>query len=66
MFLGVRLGCAQCHNHPFDRWTQDDYYGWADVFGRVQYKVFGDWKDYQDFTAMGTAKNLLVIGGGLD
>jgi hypothetical protein len=39
VFLGVRLGCAQCHNHPFDRWTQDDYYGWADVFGRVQYKV---------------------------
>ena len=39
LFLGVRLGCAQCHNHPFDRWTQDDYYGWADVFGRVQYKV---------------------------
>ena len=40
VFLGVRLACAQCHNHPFDRWTQDDYYGWADVFGRVQYKVF--------------------------
>jgi hypothetical protein len=39
VFLGVRLGCAQCHNHPFDHWTQDDYYGWADVFGRVQYKV---------------------------
>ena len=39
LFLGVRLNCAQCHNHPFDRWTQDDYYGWADVFGRVQYKV---------------------------
>src|SRR5205085_5253466 len=39
IFLGTRLQCAQCHNHPFDRWTQDDYYGWADVFGRVQYKV---------------------------
>jgi hypothetical protein len=39
VFLGVRLQCAQCHNHPFDRWTQDDYYGWADVFGRVEYKV---------------------------
>jgi len=40
VFLGVRLQCAQCHNHPFDRWTQDDYYGWADVFARVDYKVF--------------------------
>jgi hypothetical protein len=39
LFLGVRLKCAQCHNHPFDRWTQDDYYGWADVFARVNYKV---------------------------
>ena len=39
VFLGVRLQCAQCHNHPFDRWTQDDYYGWADVFGRVDYKI---------------------------
>jgi hypothetical protein len=39
LFLGVRLKCAQCHNHPFDRWTQDDYYGWADVMGRVDYKI---------------------------
>lgn len=39
LFLGVRLQCAQCHNHPFDRWTQDDYYGWADMFARVDYKV---------------------------
>jgi hypothetical protein len=39
LFLGIRLQCAQCHNHPFDRWTQDDYYGWADVFARVDYKV---------------------------
>src|SRR2546430_9014793 len=30
---------AQCHNHPFDKWTQDDYYDWADVFARVNYKV---------------------------
>src|SRR5262249_47802081 len=39
LFLGVGLQCAQCHNHPYDRWTQDDYYDWADVFARVQYKV---------------------------
>jgi hypothetical protein len=39
LFLGVQLKCAQCHNHPFDRWTQDDYYGWADMFARVNYKV---------------------------
>ncbi|HMJ92457.1 MAG TPA: DUF1549 domain-containing protein, partial [Candidatus Acidoferrum sp.] len=39
VFLGVRLNCAQCHNHPFDRWSQDDYYDWASVFSRVGYKV---------------------------
>jgi len=39
VFLGVRLQCAQCHNHPFDRWSQDDYYDWASVFARVKYKV---------------------------
>ena len=39
VFLGTRLNCAQCHNHPFDRWTQEDYYSWAAVFGGVEYKV---------------------------
>eukprot|EP00913_Durusdinium_trenchii_P008792 g8258.t1 len=39
LFLGVRLQCAKCHNHPFDRWTQDDYYGWANNFARVRYKI---------------------------
>ncbi|MFN9719572.1 MAG: DUF1549 domain-containing protein, partial [Planctomycetota bacterium] len=31
-FAGIRLGCANCHNHPLDRWTQDDYHGLAAVF----------------------------------
>jgi hypothetical protein len=39
VFLGTRLQCAQCHSHPFDRWTQDDYYDWAGLFARVDYKV---------------------------
>jgi hypothetical protein len=34
-FLGVRLECAQCHKHPFDRWTQNDYRAFANVFGTV-------------------------------
>jgi hypothetical protein len=36
-FLGVRLECAQCHKHPFDRWTQEDYRGYANIFGRVRF-----------------------------
>jgi len=39
VFLGIRLQCAKCHNHPFDRWTQDDYYGWSNFFARVDYKI---------------------------
>jgi hypothetical protein len=35
VFLGVRLQCANCHNHPLDRWTQDDYHGLAAVFARL-------------------------------
>jgi hypothetical protein len=35
-FLGLRLRCAQCHDHPFDIWTQDAYYGLASFFAKVQ------------------------------
>ncbi|MBC7851903.1 MAG: DUF1549 domain-containing protein [Pirellulaceae bacterium] len=38
VFLGSRLQCAKCHNHPFERWTQDNYYGMAAFFTRVQRK----------------------------
>ncbi|HJS08302.1 MAG TPA: DUF1549 and DUF1553 domain-containing protein, partial [Pirellulales bacterium] len=36
VFLGARLGCANCHNHPLDRWTQDDYHGLAAIFAKVE------------------------------
>lgn len=39
VFLGIRLQCAKCHNHPFDRWTQDDYYGWSNFFARIDYEI---------------------------
>lgn len=35
-FLGMRLGCANCHNHPLDKWTQDDYHGLAAIFARLE------------------------------
>jgi Protein of unknown function (DUF1553)/Protein of unknown function (DUF1549) len=34
-FLGTRIGCAQCHNHPLERYTQDDYYHFAAFFSRI-------------------------------
>jgi hypothetical protein len=35
-FLGLRLRCSQCHDHPFDVWTQDDYFGLAAFFAKVE------------------------------
>lgn len=42
VFLGVRVSCAKCHNHPFDRWTQDDYHRFAAFFPQVQYRVLSN------------------------
>ena len=39
VFLGLRVSCARCHNHPFDVWTQDDYHRLAAVFARIDYRV---------------------------
>src|SRR5262249_40798316 len=36
VFLGVQLQCAQCHNHPFTKWKQDEYWGMAAFFFKVQ------------------------------
>ena len=41
LFLGSRIQCAKCHNHPFERWTQDNYYGLASFFNRVERKKTG-------------------------
>jgi len=41
-FLGIRLTCARCHNHPLEKWTQNDYYQMANFFSRVGRKVNDD------------------------
>jgi hypothetical protein len=38
LFFGIRMQCAKCHNHPFEKWTQDDYYSLAAFFVRVKHK----------------------------
>lgn len=42
VFMGMRIQCAQCHNHPFDRWTLDDYYGWKSFFMQIGRKQTDD------------------------
>ena len=53
VFLGMRIQCAQCHNHPFDRWTMEDYYSFASFFAKVRAKPTAD-----------PRKNLVSFGGG--
>ncbi len=45
VFMGMRIQCAQCHNHPFDRWTMNDYYGFASFFSQVGRKRGEDPRD---------------------
>ena len=42
VFMGMRIQCAQCHNHPFDRWTMDDYYSFAAFFSQIGRKSAED------------------------
>jgi hypothetical protein len=38
-FMGVRINCARCHQHPFDTWTQNDFNAFANVFGQVRFDM---------------------------
>ncbi len=40
-FLGLAINCAKCHNHPLEKWTNDQYYGFANMFSRVRAKGWG-------------------------
>jgi hypothetical protein len=40
-FLGLSIGCAKCHNHPLEKWTNDQYYAMANLFARVHAKGWG-------------------------
>jgi hypothetical protein len=42
VFMGMRIQCSQCHNHPFDRWTMNDYYGFAAFFSQIGRKQADD------------------------
>lgn len=44
-FMGIRMQCAQCHNHVFDRWTMDDYYGFAAFFSQIGRKSGDDYRE---------------------
>ena len=53
VFMGMRVQCAQCHNHPFDRWTMDDYYGFAAFFSQIGRKAADDPREVVVFNSGG-------------
>ncbi|MEX0714799.1 MAG: DUF1549 and DUF1553 domain-containing protein, partial [Pirellulales bacterium] len=58
LFLGVRLQCAKCHHHPFEKYSQDEYYGFAAFFARV------GTKGSQEFGLFGGEQVVLVRSSG--
>lgn len=60
VFMGTRIQCAQCHNHPFDRWTMDDYYGFAAFFAQVKRKPAEDPRERIVFDADGEVQHLVT------
>jgi len=61
IFMGMRIQCAQCHNHPFDRWTMNDYYAFANFFPQVGRKQGEDPREYIVFDrGEGDVKHLVT------
>jgi len=58
LFLGQRLGCAKCHHHPFEKWSQTDYWGFTAFFAKIEYKEAKPGKKAKDGTISGA-----VVGG---
>ena len=62
VFMGIRVQCAQCHNHPFDRWTQNDYYSFAAFFAQIGRKQGEDYRETIVFNSGGGEVNHPVGG----
>jgi hypothetical protein len=58
-FLGLSIGCAKCHNHPLEKWTNDQYYAMANMFARVRAKGWGG-----DVRNGDPARSLVVLERG--
>jgi hypothetical protein len=54
LFLGLRIQCARCHHHPFEKWSQQDYYGFAAFFSRMQRKPGAQFGEERIVHARGT------------
>ena len=62
VFMGMRIQCTQCHNHPFDRWTMDDYYSFAAFFAQIGRKRGEDPREIIIFNS-GSGEVKHLVGG---
>ena len=62
VFMGMRIQCAQCHNHPLDRWTMDDYYSFAAFFSQIGRKGAEDPREQIVFNS-GSGEVTHPVGG---
>jgi hypothetical protein len=65
VFCGMRIQCAQCHNHPFDRWTMNDYYSWAAFFSQIGRKGGEDPRETVVFNSGGGEINHPIGGAAM-
>lgn len=62
IFMGMRIQCSQCHNHPFDRWTMNDYYSFAAFFAQIGRKPGDDPRETVIYDRPDGEVNHLVTG----
>ncbi|TWT78513.1 hypothetical protein Pla123a_13060 [Posidoniimonas polymericola] len=65
VFLGIRIQCAQCHNHPFDRWTMDDYYSFTAFFSQIARKAGEDYREVMIYNRGGGDSKHPVTGAAM-
>ncbi len=63
LFMGLRIQCAQCHNHPFDRWTINDYYSFSSFFTGVRRKHGTEAREYFTYIDIDAAPAKHLING---
>ncbi|MEC7556386.1 MAG: DUF1553 domain-containing protein, partial [Planctomycetota bacterium] len=63
LFLGIQIQCAECHNHPFDRWTMDDYYGFVSFFTGITRKPGAEPREFYIFNNRSAAPSRHKVDG---
>ncbi len=63
LFLGIQIQCAECHNHPFDRWTMDDYYGFVSFFTGITRKPGAEPREFYIFNNRKAAPSRHKVDG---